>query len=486
MTDHRRALPSVDRLLRTAAVAAVGADQPRTVLVGAIRRALADAREAPEAAPADDAGWAAAVARALAAATTPTLRRCINATGVVLHTNLGRAPLAEAAARAIAAAATGYSTLEYDVERGRRGSRHVHCADLLADLTGAEDAMVVNNAASALLLTLATAAEGGDVIVSRGELIEIGGGFRIPELMEKSGARLLEIGTTNRTRLSDYERALGGGVSRATAGAGSAGRPAEHGRPRDRIARTTAPPSPTAILKVHRSNFALIGFTEEASLEELVALGRKRKKPVLYDLGGGLMTDLADVGLAGEPTLPAAAQSGATAVIASGDKLLGGPQAGLLIGTAGFIRRCRAHPLARAARADKLTLAGLAATLALYRDPARARREIPVLQMLTARSADIAARARALAAALPAPANAAVTPTRAAVGGGAFPGLELESTGVALAPRSPSPAVLAERLRRRDTPVVAVVGGGKVTLDLRTVLPGEEAEVVRAVAAALG
>ncbi|MBI1723449.1 MAG: L-seryl-tRNA(Sec) selenium transferase [Gemmatimonadetes bacterium] len=481
MTDRRRALPSVDRLLRTAAVAALGADQPRTVLVGAIRRAVDEAREQPQTAPLDDAGWAAAVARALADATTPTLRPCINATGVVIHTNLGRAPLAEAAIEAIAGAARGYGTLEYDVERGQRGSRHVHCADLLTELTGAEDAMVVNNAASALLLALATAAEGGNVVVSRGELIEIGGGFRIPEIMEKSGARLVEVGTTNRTRLSDYERALGEGAL------GRRGLPRSGGRTARRapaVARKTSPPERTAILKVHRSNFAMIGFTEEASLEDLVVLARKRKKPVLYDLGGGLMVDLSDVGLTGEPTLREAVRTGATAVVASGDKLLGGPQAGLLIGGASFVKRCRAHPLARAVRADKLTLAGLAATLAIYRDPARARREIPVLRMLTADRAELGERARALAAQLPASAGAEVVETQAAVGGGAFPGTELASAGVAIP--SPEPGALAERLRRRASPVVGIVGRRRVTLDVRTVRPGEEAEIVRALAQALG
>lgn len=476
MTDLRRTLPSVDRLLRAPAIAALGADQPRDVLVAAVRRAVADAREASKTAPRNDADWVAAIARAVSDATTPTLRRCINATGVVIHTNLGRAPLADVAVEAVTAAAQGYSTLEYDVGRGRRGSRHIHCADLLVELTGATAAMVVNNAASALLLVLAAAAEGGEVVVSRGELIEIGGGFRIPEIMEKSGARLVEVGTTNRTRLSDYERALGRrGLPR------SGGRTA---RRAPAVARKTSPPELTAILKVHRSNFAMIGFTEEVLLGDLVALGRKRKNPVLYDLGGGLMADLSDVGLTGEPTLREAVQSGATAIVASGDKLLGGPQAGLLVGSASFLERCRAHPLARAVRADKLTLAGLAATLTLYRDPVRARREVPVLRMLTVGRAELMERATALLPRLPAGANAEVVSTRAAVGGGAFPGVELESAGVALA--SADAGALAARLRRRETPVVGVVGRGRVTLDLRTVHPDEEPELARALAEAIG
>ncbi|HXY69636.1 MAG TPA: L-seryl-tRNA(Sec) selenium transferase [Gemmatimonadales bacterium] len=339
----------------------------------------------------------------------------------------------------------------------------MHCAGLLTELTGAPAAMVVNNAASALLLALATAASGGDVVVSRGELIEIGGGFRIPEILEKSGARLVEVGTTNRTRLADYEKALTQGRT---------------GKPRGRA-------GPIAILKVHRSNFRQEGFVAEATLAELVALGRRRRVPVIYDLGGGLMLDLEADGLAGEPTLPAAVRSGAAAVVASGDKLLGGPQAGILAGAAPFVARCRAHPLARAVRADKLTLGALAATLALYRDPAAARREVPALRMLTAPLAELEARAAALASRLPAAARATVEPTRAAVGGGTFPGVELPSAGVALAPAGASAAELARRLRLAEPPVVAVTTASRVVLDLRTILPEDEPAVIGAVAAAL-
>ncbi len=470
MTDPRRRLPSVDRLLKESAVAPLAAGVPRSALVRAVRSALGDARAAPEKAPADGAAWAAAVLRALESATRPTLRRAVNATGVVLHTNLGRAPLSEAALAAVREAARGYSTLEYDAERGRRGDRHVHCAGLLTELTGAPAALMVNNAASALLLALATAAAGGDVIVSRGELIEIGGGFRIPEILEKSGARLLEVGTTNRTKLADYEKAL---KDRGTEAQGHRGT----GKPAARL--------PVAILKVHRSNFRQEGFVAEASLEELVALGRKRRVPVIYDLGGGLMVDLSADGLDGEPLLPRAAKSGATAVVASGDKLLGGPQAGILLGTAAFVERCRTNPLARAIRADKLTIAALSATLALYRDTAMARREVPVLRMLTEPRSVLVARAERLAATLPPAAHAVVTATRAAVGGGAFPGLELASAGVALAPEGLSAAGLAERLRLAATPVVALVTGGRVVLDVRTIAPEDERTVADAVAAAL-
>jgi L-seryl-tRNA(Ser) seleniumtransferase len=330
--------------------------------------------------------------------------------------------------------------------------------------------MVVNNAASALLLALATAASGGDVIVSRGELIEIGGGFRIPEILETSGARLVEVGTTNRTRLSDYERAL---------------KDARASTRTHRRAGRRAGAAPIAILKVHRSNFRQEGFVAEASLAELVALGRKRRVPVIYDLGGGLMLDLEGDGLEGEPTLPAAARSGATAVVASGDKLLGGPQAGILVGAAPFVSRCRANPLARAVRADKLTLGALAATLALYRDPAAARRDIPVLRMLTTPLQSLEARAAALARRLPPAATAGVAPTRAAIGGGAFPGIELPSAGVVLAPPAIGAATLAQRLRRAEPPVVGIVAAGRVVLDVRTILPEDESAVVAAVTAAL-
>jgi L-seryl-tRNA(Ser) seleniumtransferase len=458
--DTRRTLPSVDRLLRLPAVAALAEAHPRAVVARAVRQAIADARTAPERRPRDEAGWAEAVFVQVDALLAPTLRRCINATGVVLHTNLGRAPLADAAIAALTAAAQGYSSLEYDLATGARGSRHVHCAALLAELTGAEDAMVVNNAASALVLALATAAGGAGVVVSRGELIEIGGGFRIPEILETSGAQLVEVGTTNRTRVEDYERAL----RKRGARSGERG-----GR---------------AILKVHRSNFRLEGFTAEASLAELVALGRKRRVPVLYDLGTGLMLDLTDAGLGGEPTLPGSAVSGAAAVVASGDKLLGGPQAGILVGTKRFIGACRRHPIARAVRADKLTLAALAATLGLYRDPAAARRTIPVLRMLTLPLADLDGAARQLAAALPAAARADVVPTRSAVGGGAFPGVALESRGVALRTDAAA-AVIAARLREAAIPVIVLVERGRAVLDVRTLLPGDHAVVASAVAEAL-
>ena len=292
--------------------------------------------------------------------------------------------------------------------------------------------------------------------------------------MERSGTTLVEVGTTNRTRVGDYERAIG----KQPPGRQVAKSPSQ------RTSSAVPPYRRTALLKVHRSNFRIEGFTAEASLEELVALGRKKKVPVLYDLGGGLMFDLDVPGLSGEPTLPDSARSGPTAVVASGDKLLGGPQAGIIVGTAKFVAACRAHPLARAARADKLTLAALSATLQLYRDPAR-RASIPVIGMLTIPLPELEQRAAVLAAALPAAARATVVPTRAAVGGGAFPGVELESRGVALDPGNVSASTLAARLRAHPVPVVGVVHKGRVVLDVRALLHGDDAVIADAVAGAL-
>lgn len=459
--DRRRSLPSIDRLLRVAGVPALIAQHGREPVVRAARAAVAAARD--NGSPADtDAAWADAVAAALESSQLRTLRRCVNATGVVLHTNLGRAPLAGAAIEAIREAAAGYSSLEFNVARGTRGDRHGHCAGLITSLTGAEDALVVNNAASALVLAIAAAAEGGQVIVSRGELVEIGGGFRIPEIMELGHAKLVEVGTTNRTRISDYERVLA----------------------RRRAVRPAVLQS-VALLKVHQSNFRVEGFTAEAALEELVALGRKRRVPVLYDLGSGLMLDLDRAGLTGEPTLPGSVRAGAHAVIASGDKLLGGPQAGIIAGRKTFVAACRRHPFARAARADKLTLAALAATLSLYEAPERAWQEIPVLRMLGESITSLDRRAQALAAAMPAAAGASVQPTRAAVGGGSFPGVTLESRGVALAPAGIAAPELAAKLRAHAVPVVPVVNAGKVVLDVRAMLPGDDAVAATAVREAL-
>jgi L-seryl-tRNA(Ser) seleniumtransferase len=448
----RRALPSVGTTLERAAVAALAGRWPRDLLADAVRDVIAAARDGGGV-PDSDPAWVSALEMRLDARTRSTLRRAINATGVVLHTNLGRAPLARAALDAIARVAGGAATLEYDVARGERGSRHVHCAALLADLTGAEDAIVVNNCAGALILALQAFAAGRASLVSRGELVEIGGSFRIPDVMRAAGATLVEVGTTNRTHLADYAKA--------------------------------ADTNTGAIVKVHRSNFSVDGFVAEASVADLVPLAATHGVPLVHDFGSGLMLDLAPFGLAGEPTARDAVRDGATLVLMSGDKLLGGPQAGIILGTRDAIATLRAHPLARALRVDKLTLAALEATLSLYRDPARAVREIPTLAMLTATADDVRARAAAFCDALgdrPGHTPARVTTTEATVGGGAFPTARIPSSAVAL---GGDVVALEQRLRGGATPVIARIADGRLLLDLRSVQASESDELLTLVQEAL-
>jgi L-seryl-tRNA(Ser) seleniumtransferase len=438
VSDPRRQLPSIDALLAGPGIASLLAEHPRTLVVRAARAAVDAARVNGGAAPAE--GWDAAVHAAVVRLSAPSLAPVINATGVVLHTNLGRAPLAPAAISTLTHVAPGYAALEYDLGQGTRGSRHAHCRDLLVELTGAADALVVNNAAGAVLLALSAlgGAGGGEAIVSRGELVEIGGSFRIPDIMARSGAKLVEVGTTNRTHLQDYERAL--------------------------------TPDSKLLLKVHRSNFQVTGFTADVGIIELTKLAHQRKLACLYDLGSGLLMNLSNWGLTGEPTVPEAVTSGADLIAFSGDKLLGGPQAGILIGSETAIAACRADPLARALRADKLTLAALEATLALYRDPEAARREIPVLRMLTEDPASIKARALALGGEL--------IEGDSEVGGGSFPGAKLRTWLAGFPDEN-----LAEQLRRNDPPIIARVAGSRVLLDARTIFPEQIATVVKALKA---
>ena len=361
-------------------------------------------------------------------------RRVLNGTGVIIHTNLGRAPLAEAAAVAVAEAARGYVDLEFDLVTGERGGRDAHVAGLLCELTGAEDALVVNNGAGATLLAAAALAGRGAIAVSRGQLVEIGGGFRVPDVIAQAGARLLEVGTTNRTRLADYRTALENGAD--------------------------------VILRVHPSNFRTIGFVEEVGIEALCSLG----VPTIDDLGSGVLATGLDGLLADEPPVRASIAAGAALVCFSGDKLLGGPQAGILVGNAAAIAACRRHPLARALRLGRLPLAALAATLALYRDPDRAVREIPVLAMLAADAATLADRAHRLADAT----GAEVIDAVARVGGGALPLLELHGPAVAVLPTGSGGAdALAAKLRAHDPPLIARIVDGRVVVDPRT-LQGEE------------
>ena len=453
--DLRRALPAVGSLLELEGVRCLLATAPHDLVADAVRSVVDQARRTAILVPGDDAAWVRAIETALEQRQRSTLRRVINATGVVLHTNLGRAPLAGAALDAIRAVAQGYSTLEYDVATGGRGSRHAHCTALLTELTGAEDALVVNNCAAALVLALNTFCDGRDAVISRGELVEIGGSFRVPEIMARSGARLVEVGTTNRTHADDYRRA--------------------------RSERTGA------IVSVHRSNFTLEGFVASVPLRELAPIAAEAGVPLLYDFGSGLLLDLSPWGLTGEPTARDTVKAGASLVMMSGDKLLGGPQAGIIVGNAELIDAMRRNPLARALRVDKLTLAALDATLRLYRDPARAVTAIPALMMLTTPATALEERAARLVAALllqdVPPRVARVARTDATVGGGAFPGARIPSAAISLEVESPEK--LEAALRGGTVPVVGRIAEGKVLLDLRAVTPELDDALVSIVATAL-
>lgn len=450
MTDARRALPSVNTLLESASVRPLLERHPRTLVVSAIRRVVELYRATPESAPRDEAAWAAGIEIVIAHAMRSSLRRVLNGTGVVLHTNLGRAPLPRVALGALAEVVTEFSNLEYDVESGERGSRYTHCAALLRELTGAEDALVVNNCAAALVLALNTLADGRDAIVSRGELVEIGGSFRIPDIMAKSGARLVEVGTTNRTHLDDYRRAMS----------------AETG----------------IVVKVHRSNFELSGFVAEASAGELAALAAERRVPLLHDLGSGLMLPLDEFGLTGEPTAADAVRAGATIVTMSGDKLLGGPQAGIMLGTREVMDRIRKNPLTRSYRVDKLTLVALEATLSLYRDPRLALREIPALRQLTTPVTELRARAERVVATIGS-AEVSIVDSEASVGGGAFPTARIPSVALALA--AGRPEAIAAALRAAEPAVIARVFNGRVLVDLRTIFPRDDDVLAATIRAAL-
>src|SRR4249919_862651 len=434
-----RDLPSVDELARDERLAG----EPPALAVEAARTALSRAREEIRAGH-DPGDLGERALRELASARAPSLRRALNATGVIVHTNLGRAPLAEAALDRIRDIARGYSNLEYDVAAGGRGSRQDHVTTMLRRLTGAEAGLVVNNNAAAVMLALAALAEGREVLVSRGELSEIGDGFRIPDVLARSGARLREVGTTNRTRAADYERAMG--------------------------------PETALLLRVHQSNFRVVGFTERPSLEELTAVARRHGLPLVDDLGSGALFPSNSLLLSDEPTARESLAAGADLVCFSGDKLLGGPQAGIVVGNAEAIEKLRRHPLQRALRADKLTLAALEGTLGLYLDPERAAREVPVLRMLHEAAEAVRARAERLAEAT----GGDVEETVGRVGGGALPLAELPSFACAVEEG------LATRLRETDPPVIGVIRDGRLLLDCRTLTDAEAAEVAAAVFTARG
>jgi L-seryl-tRNA(Ser) seleniumtransferase len=419
-----RDLPSVDELARTI-------DDP--LAIEAARAVLARAREEIGAG-FDPGDLHERLERELAAARRPALRRTLNATGILVHTNLGRAPLPEPALDRLREVGRGYSNLEYDLSAGARGSRQDHVASLLRRLTGAEAALVVNNNAAAVLLALAALAEGREVIVSRGELIEIGDGFRIPDVLARSGARLVEVGTTNRTRASDYERAIGSDTA--------------------------------VILRVHQSNFRVVGFTELPAVEELAGVARRHELPLVDDLGSGVLVDIPD-----EPSVRESLRAGADLVCFSGDKLLGGPQAGIVVGRAELVEQLRRHPLQRALRADKLTLAALEGTLGIYLEPERALREVPVLRALFEPVETVQARAERLAELV----DGSVEETVGRVGGGALPLTELPSFACAVE------LELTAGLRAAEPPVVGVVRDGRLLLDCRSLTDDEVDEVASAV-----
>jgi L-seryl-tRNA(Ser) seleniumtransferase len=462
-----RKLPSVDRLLQADSVAGLVERHGRDLTIDALRATLDEARQAilrGESAPEDEVLITEATRR-LVSAVRPSLYPVINATGVIIHTNLGRAPLSDRARRAMAQVSVGYSNLEYDIQTGARGSRYIHATELLRQLTGAQDALVVNNNASAILLTLTTLSKEREILISRGQLVEIGGGFRIPDVMRQSGARLVEVGTTNRTYVRDYADAL-------------------------------HPINTALLLRVHHSNFRITGFVHEPTLTELVALGKEYAIPVMDDLGSGTLLDTEPYGLAHEPTLQDSVAAGVSIVTASGDKLLGGPQAGLILGEADLITKLRRHPLARAVRVDKTTLAGLQATLVAYLE-GKATAEIPIWRMIATPLEALDRRARKWQRALKeSGVPMGVVATKSTVGGGSLPGQILPTQALAL--EVPSPDALAARLRHPastwdsatgrlidESPVIARIEDNRLLLDPRTVLPEQDETLVKVVGAAL-
>ncbi|MYC95965.1 MAG: L-seryl-tRNA(Sec) selenium transferase [Caldilineaceae bacterium SB0661_bin_32] len=477
VSEYRK-LPAVDKLLSVPEIAALAASYGSGPVTEAARAVLDAARTAIDSGePAPTAGqWRTRITDSVLAASFSSLRPVINATGVIIHTNLGRAPLGNEAQDAVVRLAEGYSTLEYDLEAGRRGSRHAHPARLLCELTGAEDALVVNNNAAAVFLALTALCQGREVIVSRGELVEIGGGFRIPDVLRQSGATLVEVGTTNRTHPHDFAGAIG--------------------------------PRTAALMRIHASNFKQVGFVKKPELSELVEIAREHgaarsrraaevvsagvesepagefqgraygdRPLVIDDLGSGTLLDTAQFGLAPEPMVQSSVQAGGDIITFSGDKLLGGPQAGLIVGKAELIGRLRAHPLARALRVDKMTLAALDATLQSYRR-GRATAEIPVWRMIAEKGDSVKERAREFQRQLTAAKiESAVVPGRSTIGGGSLPGETLPTSLLAL--DMPRPDSAAASLRQADPPIVCRIQKDQLLLDLRTVLPEQEQALLK-------
>lgn len=446
-----RQLPSVDKLLQDHQLIALAQTYGRTLVVEAVRAELALARQRllDGESVLSNGALAQAVLARLEAQVQPSLQPVINATGVIIHTNLGRAILSQRAQQAMLQAAQAYSNLEYDLEAGARGSRYVHAADLLCQLTGAEAALVVNNNAAAVILVLTALTKGSDVLISRGQLVEIGGGFRIPEIMAQSGANLVEVGTTNRTYARDFETAI-------------------------------SPGQTGLLLSVHASNYRITGFTAQPSLSELAELAQRHHLPLLEDLGSGTLLDTTPFGLTHEPTIQESLTAGVDIVTASGDKLLGGPQAGLILGKATFIDRLKKHPMLRAVRVDKFTLAALQATLLAYLE-GKAVTEIPVWQMIGADQRNLARRAKGWRRALRQMPQFASIPltvisSTSTVGGGSLPGQTLPTKVLALT--TPDLETLAARLRRATPPVIARIEDNQLLLDPRTVLPEQDKTLI--------
>jgi L-seryl-tRNA(Ser) seleniumtransferase len=449
-----RKIPKVDDLLARAEIVDLLNVHPRTVVVEAIRKGLGRFRQdlvrRMASSPVDDSAFSfenllPLFLLEIRNQTQPRLRRVINATGVVIHTNLGRSPLHPSALRHIIDVSKSYSNLEFDLDRGERGSRYAHVEDVLCRLSGAEAAMVVNNNAAAVLLVLNTIAEGKEVIVSRGELVEIGGAFRIPDVMKRSGALLREVGTTNRTHLGDYQKA----ISSQTA----------------------------LLLKVHTSNFRVMGFTSDVPLEDLVLFGRKYEIPVMNDLGSGCLVDLSNYGMEKEPTVQEVVGTGVEVVTFSGDKLLGGPQAGIILGKKNVVDQIRTNPLTRALRIDKLTLAALESTLLLFLDEKKAMEEVPTLRMLTLDKKQLKQRGRKLlnrlAKGAGEEASVILREDRSQVGGGALPLQELPTIALAIRPHSISVNQLEEALRKGEPPVISRISKDELILDMRTIFDEE-------------
>ena len=449
-----RKLPKVDILLNDEKIQNLVAECGRGVVVDCIREELDRVRSLAlsgdlEEAESQIADFTCLIEKKVCENNTYPLRKVCNATGIILHTNLGRAPLGKIHLDAMSQAICGYSNLEYDLETGKRGKRFTHYADLIAKIAGTERAVAVNNNAASLTLIFGALAKGKEVIVSRGESIEIGGKFRIPEVIEQSGAVLKEVGTTNRTRISDYENAINENTG--------------------------------ALLKVHTSNYKVIGFTEEATLEELVALGKKYNLPVIMDLGSGVLVNLEKYGLAHEPTVQEQVQSGADLVCFSGDKLLGGPQAGIIVGKKSYIDKLEHYPLMRAIRLDKCAIAALSATFREYMDEERAVKNIPVLSMIARPLAELKNQAEELLETLQKFADdwgMQVEESISMVGGGSLPGETLDSFALTIQPKKMSCEAMMEKMRKATVPVIAHVKFDKIWMDMRTVMP-EEVEYLK-------